>query len=206
MSHNASRETNNKQENQRQYETIDQSLTMHSALRDMYARRAFWLNTIQIGTSLVLCVFALAGDAVFVELGFVPELARFGLGLCSVIVLLISITEFRVDWKTIGSLHAQAARDLAKIKVQYRRVYNSTLGRDSKSNALLTTQYERTVVSLPPIPEKHFSQLKARHQFKRILSQRLSNNPKSYGWFLRIQLRWEGIKMTVVKEGATSCH
>ena len=53
---------------------------------------------------------------------------------------------------------------------------------------------------LPPIPERDFIQLKADHQFKRIMSRRLSQNPKVPKWFLRIQLRLEGIRVALKKE------
>ena len=201
MSEELTKNHSTKQENERQYELIDQLLSMHSSQRDKYGRRAFRLNTIQIGISLFLCVFAFVGDGLLESLGYHPPMARFVLGLSAVVVLLLSITEFRVDWKAIGSKHAEAVERLARLKKEYRKAFNEFAGNDSKKNSRLTTEYDKTMAILPPIPERHFNQLKASHQFKRILSQRLSQNPKTPTWFLRVQLRLEGMRAALRKEG-----
>ena len=190
-----------KQENERQYVLIDQFLSMHSSLRDKYERRALWLNTTQVGLSLFLCVFAFVGDNVLQTIGCDPPIARFVLGFSAVGVLLLSITEFRVDWKAVGSKHVEAVAYLAGLKAKYRKAFEESTGSDSKKNSRLTTEYNKTMEILPPIPERHFPQLKAAHQFKRILSQRLSLNPKAPVWILQAQIRWEGIRVALKKEG-----
>ena len=192
-----------KQENERQYNVIDQLLSMHSTLRDKYERRAFWLNTIQIGISLFLCVFAFVGDNVLTSLEYEPAMARFVLGFSAVIVLLLSITEFRVDWRGIGSRHVDAAECLSRLKARYRKAFSESEGNDPKKNICLMTQYDKTMANLQPIPERYFNQLKADYQFKRILSLRLSQNPKIPIWFLRIQIRLEGISAALKKK--TNC-
>ena len=194
-------EENTKQENERQYESINQLLSMHSSLRDKYKSRAFWLNTAQIGISLALCVFAFVGDDVLLLLGYHPPMARFVLGFSAVIVLLLSITEFRVNWTVMGARHAEAVESLGELKAKYRKAYNESEGADLKKNSRLTTQHNKTMADLPPIPERYFIQLKADHQYKRILSRRLGQNPKVPTWFLRIQLRLEGIRGRVEKGG-----
>lgn len=192
-----------KQENKRQYELTDQLLSMHSSLRDKYERRAFLLNTALIAVSLFLCVFAFVGDDVLGSLVYHPPMARLVLGLSAVIVLILSITEFRVDWRATGARHAEAAKHLAELKAKYRKAFNEAAGNDSEKNSTLTTQYDKTMAILPPIPERYCNQLKANHQFKRILSQRLSQNQKVPEWFLRIQLRLEGIHAALTKEDTT---
>ena len=211
-------EENTKQENERQYESINQLLSMHSSLRDKYKSRAFWLNTAQIGISLVLCVFAFVGDDVLSLLGYHPPMARFVLGFSAVIALLLSITEFRVDWTAMGAVnqslllsitefrvdwtrHVEAVESLGELKAKYRKTYNESEGTDLKKNSRLTNQYNTTMANLPPIPERYFIQLKVDHQYKRILSRRLSQNPKAPKWFLRIQLRLEGMRGRVKKGG-----
>ena len=191
-----------KQENKRQYELTDQLLSMHSSLRDKYERRAFLLNTALIAISLFLCVFAFVDDVVLGSLGYHPPMTRLVLGLSAVIVLILSITEFRVDWRAMGAKHAEGVKHLAELKAECRKAFNESTGNDSEKNSTLTTQYNKTMAKLPPIPEQHFNTLKANHQFKRILSQRLSQNPKAPEWFLRIQLRLEGMCAALKKEGA----
>ena len=188
-------------ENERQYELIDQFLSMHSTLRDRYGRRSFLLNTTLIGISLFLCVFAFVGDDILKSLNYHPPMTRFVLGFSAVIVLLLSITEYRVDWRAIGARHIEAVKCLAELKAKYRKAFNESTGNDYKKNSRLTTEYDKTMANLPPIPERNFNQLKASHQYKRILSQRLSKNPKAPAWFLRAQLRLEGIYAAFRKEG-----
>lgn len=200
MSEENTKKDGTKPENERQYGLVDQLLSMHSALRDKYERRAFWLNTALIGISLFLCVFAFVGDDALSSLGHDPAITRLILGFSAVIALLLSITEFRVDWKAIGSRHGEAVDCLAGLKAKYRKAFNESADDDSKKNLRLTSQYDKTMANLPPIPERHFNPLKAAHQFKRILSQRISQNPKAFGWLLWMQLRLEGVLAALKKE------
>ena len=205
MSEEKTENKNTKQENERQYKLVDQLLSMHSLLGQKYERRALWLNTAQMGISLFLCVFAFVGDDLLRSLGYHPPMARFVLGFSAVVVLMLSITEFRVNWKAVGSRHDNAVGCLSTLKAKYRRAFNESAGSDSKKNTRLTAEYQKTMAILPPIPERHFTQLKAAHQFKRILSLKLSQNPKAPEWFLRIQLRLEGMYAALRKGGHEPC-
>ena len=195
-----------KQENERQYELIDQLLSMHSSLHDKYERRALLLNTALIGISLILAVFAFIEDEVLKSLGYRPPIARLFFGFSAVIILILSITEFKVDWRAMGAKHAEAVRHLAELKGRYRRTFNESAGNDSKKNSRLTTEYQKTMAILSPIPDRRFNQLKANHQSKRILSQRISQNPKAPVWILRAQMRWEGIRAALKKEGTNDAN
>lgn len=184
---------NAEQENERQYQVIDQLLSMHASLRDKHRRWAFWLNTLLISISLFLSVFAFIGDDVLKSLVDNPQGTRIIIGFCAVFVLILSIAEFRVDWKEIGSNHAIATGQLSMLKAMYRKSFSEFSGNGPARNAELTTEYNQTMRILPPIPERYFLKLKASHQFKRNLSQRISRNPKAPVWFLRMQLRLQGI-------------
>ena len=199
MSEEATESNSSKEENERQYKLIDQLLSMHSSLRDKFERRAFWLNTIQIGVSLFLIVFAFVPDDVLRSIDFDPEKGRYLLGISAVIVLLISITEFRVDWKSVGSKHSEAAGYLAELKAKYRKAFIEAAGEDRVRNSRLTTDYDRLMALLPPIPEQYFIRLKASHRFKVILSDRVGRNPKSPVWFLWLALRLKGMRLALKK-------
>ena len=182
-----------KEENERQYKLIDQLLSMHSSLRDTYERRAFWLNTVQIGASLFLSVFAFVPDDVIRSLDYDPAKGRYLIGVSAIFVLLISITEFRVDWKSVGSKHSEAARHLAELKAKYRKAFSEAAGEDRERNSRLAIDYDRLMALLPPIPEKYFIRLKAGHRFKIYLSDRVGRNPKAPVWFLWLVLRLKGM-------------
>lgn len=194
MNEESSEVYNAKEENERQYNLIDQLLSMHSTLRDKFESRAFWLNTVQIGVSLFLSIFAFVPDEVICSLGFDPAKGRYILGSLAVIVLLISITEFRVDWKSVGSRHSEAARHLAELKAKYRRAFSESAGEDLEENSRLTIEYERLLALLPPIPEQYFIRLKADHRFKVSLSKLVGRNPRAPVWFLSLLLRLKGMR------------
>ena len=183
-----------KSESERKYRVVDQSLTMHALLRDRYYRRALILNTAQIGLSLFLCAFAFIPDSVFASFRLEPSNVRFAFGITAVTVLLVAITEYRVDWRSAGALHDTAVRELSVIKGKLRR---SSL--DSTDNRLaenkLTMEYERTMENVPPVPERYFLRLKSRHEYKRALSKAVSDNPSSPLWLTRLRLRWLGTRL-----------
>lgn len=193
-----------KEENERQYAVTDQMLTMHSSFRDRMERRAFWLNTVLIALSLFLAVFAFVGDDLLRTLGFDPAMARFILGLVSVGMLVFSITEFRVDWRSASGRHAEAVSRLGALKARYRKFFTEAGGDDTKKNASLTPEYDKIMSSLPAIPDRWFIVLKAEHQFKRLLSERISQYPKTPTWLLRLQLRLEGVREIFQTDGEQS--
>lgn len=181
------------EENERQYGLVDQKLTMHASYRDHMERRAFWLNTALIAFSFFLCVFAFIGDDVLRAIRLDPAMTRFVLGMTAVLVLICSITEFRVDWRSVAGKHGEAVSRLADLKAKYRKSFDETRGLDPKKNARLTAEYNKVMTSLPAIPDRWFNKLRAEHRYKRLLSDRVSKIPKAPIWYLRLQLRCEGI-------------
>ena len=155
-----------KEENERQYRVIDQMLTMHSSFRDRMERRAFWLNTALIASSLFLTVFSFVGDDLLRALSLDPALTRFVLGLVAVVVLICSITEFRVDWRSVAGRHAEAVSRLARMKARYRQSFTDTGGNDPQANAVLTSECDNMMSNLSTIPDRWFNVLKAEHLFQ----------------------------------------
>lgn len=191
-----------KWENERQYSVVDQMLTMHSSYRDRMERRAFWLNTALIAVSVFLTVFAFVGDNLLVLIRLDPVWTRFLLGIGAVVVLIVSITEFRVDWRSVAGRHSEAVSRLVVLKAKYRKCFAETGGDDPRRNGRLTAEYARVMASLPAIPDRWFNKLKAEHQFKRLLSERITKYPKAPRWFLQCQLRMEGIREVMSRKAA----
>ena len=189
-----------KAENERQYEVVDQSLSMYSFLRDAYERRAVALNIALLASSIFLCAFRFADDKVLAVFRLTPDTARISFGLTSVLILIISVVELRVKWKEVGGKYGDAAERLAALKGKYRKLYAETQGADANKNARLAREHEKVMRSLPTVPERQFNRLKSRHQFKKLLSKRITANPKAPEWFLRWQLRVEGIREAFRKE------
>ena len=154
-----------------------------------------------VASSLFLAVFAFVGDDLLRMLGLNPPTARFIIGLAAVVVLIAAITEFRVDWTSVAGRHADAASRLAAMKASYRKSFAKTGGDNGVKNASLTAEYDRLMSVPPPIPDRWFNVLKARHKYKRLLSQRTSDYPKTPFWFLRLQLRIEGFREALRARG-----
>ena len=179
------------EENCRQYRVVDQLLSMHSMLRDGYARRAFLLNTAQIGLSLPLCAFSFVDDRFIQMLGADPSISRVVVGTAALALLLLAITEFRVDWRGVAARHSDAVVRLGRLKAQYRSTW---AGSSSGEEEQLTGEYAATMELLPAVPERRFNRLKARHQFKVALSRQIDTNPLAFQWLLWCQLRWSGLR------------
>jgi hypothetical protein len=188
-----------KDENERQYDVVDQMLSMHSSLRDRFSRQAFWLNVTLLACSVFLCAFRFADERVLATIRLTPDSARIAFGIASVLILIISVIELRVRWKEVAGKYGDAAERLATLKGKYRKLYAETKGTDPKRNARLGHEYQKVVKSLPTIPERLFNRLKAGHRFKKLLSQRITAYPKTPERLLRWQLRLEGICEAIKK-------
>ena len=186
-------------ENARQYRVIDQSLSSYATLQDECDCRARLLNMTQVVVSLFLCAFAFMGDDVIASLGYEPTIARFVIAVIAVFIFSLSIIEYIVDWKQQAGRYGDAAERLASLKMQYRRTFSEGAHEPAVYGSL-TEEYNNVMATLPRIPERSFVRLKAAHQFKRLLSQRISDNPKAPRWFLRLQLRFEGIHRAIQED------
>lgn len=178
---------------ERQYRVIDQLVSMHSMLRDRYSRLALALNTSLVIVSFTLCVMTFVGDELLENAGQDPPFVRLVFGLVAAVILALSITEFRVDWRARSTRHADAAKRLSEVKGEYRRVRTDLKHEAAAETLQLRRLYETTVQDVIEVPERLFNRLKAKHVFKRILSEETSAHPKAPHWFLWIRLRCEGI-------------
>ena len=178
----------------RQYAVLDQSLSMHAWLRDRYEKRAFWLNTCQIGVSLFLCSLAFVGDHMFDAANLDAGRTRMLLGSIATLILLVSVTEFRVDWKSRAVKHDDAVKRLGALKTEYRKCRAKLREGRCDDMPRLDADYHRAMDRVPAIPEQYFARLKAAHQFKVVLSKKASENPLCPAWAMRVWLRWDGIR------------
>ena len=175
-------------------------MSMHSALRDRYARRARFLTLAILGCSVVLCTITFLPDNALEPLGVSAAANRFIIGGFASLVLFLSIVELFVRWQTISAHYGEAAEKLAKLKFQYRAA--SSGGEvDAEKCDLLKREYEECMEKLPPIPDKLFPSLKSYHIRKVRLSRMIDSNPGCPVWFLRLRLLIKGILGKQEKEG-----
>jgi hypothetical protein len=177
-------------ENEREYRLINQMMTAHAVLRDRFSRRALILNISLLALAIILNAFVFASDDTLKILffGHTTE-AKVWIGAVSVVLLILVIIEFRVDWEGQSRSHKEAVERLGQLKANYREAYAGN-GKYEE----LTREYARTMAMLPSIPEKSFIRLKAYHKFKRLLSEELDAHPGLPAWLVRTRLRWRIIR------------
>lgn len=181
--------------NDRQFESIDQMLTMHSSLRDMYAQRTLLLSCILFVASILLNAFVFVGEETLWLFRSDPKLLKFWIGAASVTVFVVSILELRFDWAGTSRVHKEAADRLAALKLAFCRNYESADCENPQKLAELGSEYGRVVALAPSIPERHFHRLKHRHWKKRRLSQYISKYPGVPLFLLRCKILFDGVRI-----------
>src|SRR5215216_1092157 len=83
----------------RRARVVDMMLSMHSTLRDRYARWAAILDLVIFAGSLVLLATVLLDPRVLGFLRISDDGARVTMGLVSTLIFFLSIVALRVDWK-----------------------------------------------------------------------------------------------------------
>lgn len=158
-------------ENDRQYRNIDLRITAHSIYRDSYESRSLLLKILLTATSALLCGFAFSGDKLFNAVGLPSATGEAVVGVISLIVMALSVTELLVKWDQKATLHGEAAKRLSKLKRKYRIAYTRHQGGNVTVNERLTSEWDRIHATLPDIPEKQFVKIKHKHHTKRQLSE-----------------------------------
>lgn len=182
------------EENERQYRVIDQMLTMHAKLRDRYGRKALFLNIILLIGAVALNTFVFAGEDVFRLLGIAPGHARIAIGFISVLLLVIALVEYKVDWGGLSRRHGDAADRLGCLKGKYRADYASRQKTGTPPDEKLGREYALTMEVLPPIPDRLFNRLKSYYLFKLLVSEEISKNPKVPLLLIRFCFRMQGTR------------
>lgn len=184
------------QENERQYRVIDQMTTMHAALRDHYGRLSLAMNIGLLAGAITLNAFVFASDAVFTTAGVDATVAKNILGIVSLVLLVLTIVELRVNWAGMQREHGNAANALVALKAKYRDVHSQGESSDSVLGEL-SQEYARVMDGLPPIPDRLHNKLKALHLFKREESEWMSAHPKTPLFVCRLILRWRGLREAI---------
>lgn len=170
------------------YRVIDMMLTMHSALRDRYQRRALLVDLVLLCSSVILCAAVFIDPDVVKSLNIDPQMSRIAIGICSILVFLISVMELRVDWKEKAERHSQANEALGRLKAECRELLKSEDQPDSQRIKEQCHACAWVLNSLPKIPEAEFHRLKALHKRKIELSKMIGTYPGSSLFMLRLIL------------------
>lgn len=159
----------------RQRRLVDQMATMQSALRDRSTTQAQALRVSQLVLSVVATAFAFAGSAVDLTLLGVTAQRTTWLGWLAVAILCLAVVDLVFDRSGEAGKRDSAVRQLASLKSGYRVDPNSDEIEEHLDD--MTQRYETTMDAVPPVPERDFLRLKARHLTKVEVSRYLSEHP-----------------------------
>jgi hypothetical protein len=154
----------------RMWRVMDQSLTAHSILRDRYRLRDRSLTLAVVTLSIVATAFAFLSGDLIVHLGRTAIKLPAILGVLTATIFFLTLAETIVGWRRRAWSHEHAVHALAELKATMR---GATKDGDvvSTGHVDISALYQRTMASLPEIPESKFLILKARHHRKVLISK-----------------------------------
>jgi len=171
----------------RQRRLVDQMMTMHALLRDRYRRRRLSLLLGTLALAVLGAGFAFASNAGRVTIAGISGRRDTWLGVLSLAILFLTVTDLVTDWAGRSREHKQAVSSLARLKAEFRDVPSPVATTDVPPPTL-AVRYNDTMDSLPGIPERAFNPLKARHLRKVAVSRQLSASPGAPAWLIMVRV------------------
>jgi len=172
----------------RKFRVLNQTLSMHTCLRDRYADRALLVDSLLLASAVVFCASAFAGDDVLSRLGPTPQEVRYIIRVFSVMAFMLSILSLRIGWKEKSANHRDAAQKMTRALALFRKYEEPDGTWRADARAELDAAYWEAMHNSVPIPEKLFVKLKSRHLKKVEISRMLTLNPGRPIFVLRLML------------------
>jgi hypothetical protein len=114
-------------------------------------------------------------------------------GILTATIFFLTLVDLRVDWRQRAGSHGEAARRLGRLKGLFRAATISD-GAVDAGQADLNAEYDSTMEQLPPIPDKRFLWVKARHTRKVRASKLLDTHAGAPLWYVHLLAMWQGIR------------
>lgn len=156
---------------------LDQTISMHSVLRDRYAWRAGTIDIVLLACSVVFCATTFVDRSVLASIGLAADKLRIILGIASILAFFASLVALRVDWKGRSVRHAEAVKDMSRALALFRALREDDGTWPSRRRAELQRAYWDAMNNNEQVPASQFLSLKARHLRKVTISKWLDENP-----------------------------
>ena len=170
----------------RRRRVADMMVTMHSALRDSYTRRATGLDALILSSSIAIAALAFV-DPVLVEwLPWEIGVTRIVIGILAIVAFFASVMAWKVDWKGKADAHSRAASAYTKAKFGLEAIGGEGEERDLES---VLMQYEETSRNSVAVPESKFLGLKSEHLMKALVSRVLDRYPAASVRLVMLRMR-----------------
>jgi hypothetical protein len=171
-----------------QAKVVDMMLTMHSILASRYRRRAQILEISLIAVSTILLSFTFVDPLVLPYFSLTPDTARILLGVCSILIFILSIVSLVVDWKGVATQHREAFNTLIPLKSEWREMLSTYEDHEESARIEFVRRSALILGHIIPIPDAQFNRLKAEHHRKVMISKLISAHPGSSVHVLRLYL------------------
>lgn len=172
---------------------ISWMLTAHATLRDRYVRRARLLTLVVLALSIIGLLLALANDDQQVSLLGLDGRLQIFLAALAAGTFFISLLDLVIGWPGRAAAHADAARQLGELKLLFVRAVEEQ-GSWGVPDKDLTSEYERVMAAIPPIPDMKAASLKALHNRKHEVFRRADQHPGAPVWWLRLQVLRDSVR------------
>lgn len=174
----------------RKKRVADMMVSAHSILAHRYKGRAIALDILLMVASLFIAFVSIVGffqTRVFL-LGLELDLNLLAIiGAC--VVVIVSLAEWRVNWKGRADRHGEAFREFSLIKGELTRlIANGVISLDDDVRRI-SERYDYIGNKVEPIPSHQFLALKQEHVRKVYLSRLLDKWPFLSSRILLITLR-----------------
>lgn len=171
--------------------TADMLCTAHSGLRDRYATKAFWLDTVVLTSSIVLVALTWEDFSKLLGLTGVfasQEGVEWGLRLLAILILILSIIQLNSAWKARSDAHQRSAKMYSEVKREAGYLLASFQNVTPEERQRLLSRYDMASDVGTGIPELEFLRQKKRHRLKVACSRRLDTHPATVLWMYRLRI------------------
>lgn len=167
---------------------IDQMISQHSYLRDYYKCKSNVIDITIMSFSLILSVLVFADKETLIN--FIPctDKPQIMIGLISIIILLLSIINWKIDWKRSENSHEIACNILSELKHKFNSILNSDKKYMEDNYQKAVNMYQTSLSKCCPIPESKFNITKRHHLKKVALSKAISNSPSANIFIVKFKL------------------
>lgn len=164
-------------ETARQYRVAQQTLAMHSDLRDQYARLGLVIEILLLVFTALISTTTFAGDEFYGTLSVAPDWGRLFVGGASAVAFAGSLILLLLDPRGRSARHAETAAKWSPLVLEYRRHKreDDTWPEDKASE--LAESYAETCDTCSPVPERKFNKLKSRYLRKVEVSRLKGRHP-----------------------------
>lgn len=177
------------QELKRKKRVVNLMLTAHSILEQRFQRISTAIDIGLMVGSLFLLIVSVIGffNGKMASPWGIIDLNVFGI-CASTVLFAISMTEWRVAWKTSAHRHKEAVKAYSAIKCNLADLLADSANITDDDIRKVNEMYQRIGDELISIPERDFLKLKQAHYRKLYVSRLSDKYPFASAWIIRTRM------------------